>query len=171
MIDKKMLQQLNEQITHEIYSAHLYLAMSAHFESTNLKGFATWMRIQYQEEIIHAMKIFDFINSRGEKAIIAQIGAPMTTWESPLEAFSDAYKHEQKVTALINALVDTAENLKDRATYSFLQWYVDEQVEEEEQTSDVVGKLRLIKDNPHALLMLDSELGARPPAVEATNQA
>lgn len=161
MIDKKVLKLLNEQVNHEFYAAYLYLSMSANFESKSLKGFANWMRVQYEEELIHALKIFDFIGDRGEQAILTQIATPKASWKSPLEAFADAYKHEQKVTALINNLVDVAEKAKDRASYSFLQWYVDEQVEEEAQTSELVDKLKMIKDNAHALLMLDNELGGR----------
>lgn len=161
MIDKKILQVLNEQINAELYSSYLYLAMSAHFESVNLKGFAKWMRAQAKEEVAHAMKIFDYINERGGRVILTQIATPKEKWHSPLEAFTDAYKHEQKVTAMINKLVELASKTKDYATHSFLQWYVDEQVEEEAQTSEIVEKLKMIKEQTCGIFILDKELGAR----------
>lgn len=160
-MDKKVLKVLNEQVNHEFFAAYLYLSMSTYFEAENLKGFANWMRMQYEEEIIHALKIFDYIHDRGEHVVLMQIDTPKAKWKSPLEAFSDAYAHEQKVTALINNIIDVAEKAKDRATMSFMQWYIDEQVEEEAQTSELVDKLKLIKDNPYALLMIDKELAGR----------
>ena len=161
MIDKKMLQALNEQVNHEFYAAYLYLSMSAYFASENFKGFANWLRKQANEEVEHAMKIFDHINERGDKVVLTQIETPKEKWKSPLEAFTDAYKHEQKVTGLIHKLVDLATKVKDHASYSFLQWYVNEQVEEEAQTLEIVDKLKMIKDHTSGLLLLDKELGSR----------
>ena len=119
------------------------------------------MRKQASEEIEHAMKIFNYINERGDKVVLTQIATPKEKWQSPLEAFTDAYKHEKKVTGLINKLVELASELKDHATYSFLQWYVDEQVEEEAQTSEIVEKLKMINDQTCGVFMMDKELGAR----------
>ena len=160
-MNTKMIQALNEQINNELYSAYLYLAMSADFAAKNLTGFAKWMRLQANEEVEHAMKFFDYLNERGAKAILASIKTPKATWKSPLEAFTDAYKHEQKVTTMINNLVELATKLKDHATYSFLQWYVDEQVEEEAQTNEIVEKLKLVKDQICGMMFLDKELGSR----------
>jgi len=161
MLDKKMLQKLNEQINHELHSAYLYLSMAAYFESMNFKGFAHWMKKQAQEEQVHAMKFFDYIYDRGDKVELTQIAAPEKKWKSPLAAFEAAYKHEQKVTGLIHALVKLANEQKDYATASFLQWYVDEQVEEEASADEIVQQLKLVGDNGPALLMLDKHLGAR----------
>jgi ferritin len=167
MISKKMQEALNEQVTAEFYSAYLYLAMEAFFESVNLPGFANWMRVQTQEELTHGIKIYDFLNERGGRVILKAIEQPPSEWASPLAVFEAAYKHEQKVTGLINALVNLAVEEKDHAANSFLQWFVDEQVEEEKSASDIVGKLKLIKDSPQGLYMLDQELAQRvftPPA-------
>jgi ferritin len=167
MISKKMQDALNEQVTAEFYSAYLYLAMEAYFESVNLPGFANWMRVQTQEELTHGIKIYDFLNERGGRVTLKAIDQPPSEWASPLAVFEAAYKHEQKVTGLINALVNLAVEEKDHAANSFLQWFVDEQVEEEKSASDIVGKLKLIKDSPQGLYMLDQELAQRvftPPA-------
>ncbi|MCK4608184.1 MAG: ferritin [Gammaproteobacteria bacterium] len=161
MINEKMVAALNEQINYEIYSAHIYLAMSSNFSSKNLPGFANWMRIQYEEELMHAMKIFDYVINRDGKSVIATIPQPAASWDSPIAAFSDALEHEQKVTARIYDLVNLASELKDHATYSFLQWFVDEQVEEEAQTAEIIGQLDLVKDHSASLLMLDKELRGR----------
>lgn len=169
MIDKKMEQAINDQINAELYSAYLYLSMAAHFEDVGLSGMASWMKIQAQEEVFHAMKFFDFVNERGGRVKLTAIDEPKFDWSSPLEVFSAGYKHEQYVTGRINDLVDIAEELKDRATFNFLQWYVEEQVEEEATADEIVNKLKLIGDNTSALFMLDKELGARvftPPAEE-----
>lgn len=169
MITKKMQDALNEQINAELYSAYLYLSMVAYFESVNLSGFATWMRVQTQEEIVHAMKIYDYVNERGGRVILKSIGEPQAEWKSPLAAFEAAYQHEQKVTALINGLVNLAIEEKDHAANMFLQWFVNEQVEEESSADAVVQKLKLMADAPGALYMLDNEMGQRvftPPAAE-----
>lgn len=169
MISKKIKEALNEQINAELYSAYLYLSMVAYFESVNLPGFAKWMRAQTQEEVMHAMKIYDYINERGGRVVLKAIAEPATKWKSPLAAFEAAYKHEQKVTGLINGLVDLAIKEKDHATNAFLQWFVTEQVEEEQSADEIVQKLKLIASAPGAVYMLDKELGQRvftPPATE-----
>ena len=167
MINKKMQDALNEQVNAEFYSAYLYLSMAAYFESTSLPGFATWMRVQTQEELLHGMKIYDYVNERGGRVTLKSIGEPQTEWESPLAAFEAAYGHEQKVTGLINGLVNLAVEEKDIAANTFLQWFVDEQVEEEESAETVVNKLKLAADASDGMNMLDNEMGQRvftPPA-------
>jgi ferritin len=169
MISKKMQDALNEQINAELYSAYLYLSMDAYFQSTNLVGFANWMRVQTQEEMAHATKMYDYVNERGGRVTLKQIAGPPTEWESPLAAFEAVYEHEQKVTGLINNLVDMAIAEKDHAANTFLQWFVNEQVEEESSADLMVQKLKLMKDAPGGLYMLDNELSQRvftPPATE-----
>lgn len=152
---------LNNQINAELQSAYLYLSMSAYFESINLKGFANWMRIQAQEEAGHAMRFFKFIFDRNGRVTLSSIDEPKGTWKSPLDAFENVYSHEQKVTGLINGLVDLAKKENDHATENFLQWFVGEQVEEEASALEIVEKLRFIKDSANGLLRLDSELAKR----------
>jgi len=167
MLSKKMEKALNDQIQAEIYSAYLYLSMEAYFHSINLPGFANWMRVQYQEEMAHAMKFYDFICERGGKVILQAIDAPPSKWKSPLAVFEAGYQHEQKVTARINALVDVAIGERDHATNNFLQWFVAEQVEEEDNASGVVEQIKLVGEAQGGLFMLDRELGQRvftPPA-------
>jgi ferritin len=161
MIGKKMEEALNGQINAELYSAYLYLSMEAYFGCENLAGFANWMRVQTQEELMHVMKIYDFVAERGGRVVLRTIEQPPAKWDSPLGVFEAVYKHEQKVTGLINDLVDLAVGEKDHATNSFLQWFVTEQVEEEDNASTVLGQLKLIKDSPQALFMMDKELGQR----------
>ena len=156
-----MEKQLNEQINAELYSAYLYQAMAAYFESVELQGFATWMDFQAQEEQEHARKIYDYINQRGGRVKLKAIEGPPIEWEKPLAAFEAALEHEQKVTAMINDLVDLAEKNNDRASYSFLQWFVDEQVEEEDSVNSIVEKLRMVKDSSSGLMMIDDKLGQR----------
>ena len=163
MLDPKMQEALNEQINAELFSAYLYLAMAAYFEAEDLPGFAHWMRVQAQEELEHAMKIFDFVNERKGRVQLAEIKAPKATWSSPAEAFEDALHHEESVTQRIHNLVDLARSLKDYATEVFLQWFVEEQVEEEATAETVLRKVQRAKDHPPALLMLDRELGQRKP--------
>jgi len=167
MISKKLEGAINEQINAELFSSYLYLSMSAYFESISLPGFANWMRVQAQEELFHAMKFFDFINERGGKVILKDIKASQWQWKSPLEVFEHVYSHEQKVTTLINGLVNLAVGEKDHATNNFLQWYVTEQVEEEASAGGMVKKLQLVGDTGNALFMMDQELAKRvyaPPA-------
>jgi ferritin len=164
MLSKKMQDALNGQINAELYSSYLYLSMSACFESTNMPGMAAWMRVQAEEEKMHAMKIFDFVADRGGRVTLAAIAAPPTEWESPLAAFEAAYGHEQKVTGLINELVKLSREENDPATDIFLQWFVTEQVEEEKTADDIVQKLKMVQGQLAALYLLDKELGARQAA-------
>lgn len=161
MLKKKMLKGMNDQINAEMFSAYLYLSMENYFQSISLRGFAAWMRVQAQEEMTHAMKFYDFIHERGGKVSLEAIAKPEANWESPLAAFEAVLAHEQHVTSLINDLVDLAIGEKDHATNIFLQWFVSEQVEEEASAGEVVDRLRLIKDNPSGLFMMDAELGKR----------
>jgi len=169
MITQDMQQKLNGQLNAELYSSYLYLSMSAYFESSDLDGFANWMRVQAREELMHAMKFFDFINSRGGQVALQPIAGPPTDWQSAADAFEEVYRHEQKVTGLINALTSSAVAESDHATNSFLQWFVNEQVEEEESANRVLRNLRLVGSDGAGLLMLDRELSQRvfvPPAAE-----
>ena len=161
MISKKIEDALNDQINAEIYSAYLYLSMVAYFESVNLTGLATWMRAQAQEEMVHAMKIYDFVNERGGRVLLKSIDAPPAEWDSPLAAFEAAYAHEQLVTGRINDLVNLAVAEKDHATNAFLQWFVNEQVEEETSADNVVQNLKMAQNAPGALFIIDRELGQR----------
>jgi len=167
MIPKKMEEALNGQLNAELYSAYLYLSMAAYFESVDLAGFANWMRIQNQEEQFHAMKFYDYIIERGGRVTLRSIETPPSDWDSPLAVFEATLEHERKVTGLINDLVYLAREEKDNASEIFLQWFVNEQVEEEDNVSKVLGQLKLIKDGPQALFMMDKEIGQRvftPPA-------
>ncbi len=161
MLDEKMKKALTDQINEEFYSAYLYLSMSAYFGKIGLKGFANWMMVQYKEEVDHGMKMFNYILSRGEEVKLQVIKEPPSEWKSPLQVFEETLKHEQHITERINYLVDIAEEVKDRATYNFLQWFIDEQVEEEENDREIIDRLKLIGDNKNGLFMLDRDLGAR----------
>lgn len=161
MLNKKLEKELNEHVNAELYSAYLYLSMSAWFETKNLKGFANWMRIQYQEETAHAMKFFDYINERGGTAVLKAIEGPKTKWKSIIEIFEETYKHEQHVTSLVNNLVNVAIEEKDHATNNFLQWFVSEQVEEEANVSGLLEELKMIEGKGPALFMIDRELKQR----------
>ncbi|MBN1456466.1 MAG: ferritin [Sedimentisphaerales bacterium] len=161
MLSKKMEDAFNAQLNAELYSSYLYLSMAAYFESTNLAGFANWMNVQVQEEQFHAMKFYNYINDRGGRVKLGQIDAPQVEWDGPIAVFEATLKHEQKVTSLINNLVFLARDEKDNASEIFLQWFVNEQVEEEDNAGTLLGQLKLIKDNPHALFMIDRELSQR----------
>jgi ferritin len=167
MIGKKMEDAINEQINAEMFSSYLYLSMSAFFADKNLPGFANWMQIQAQEELLHAMKLYDYLIERGGRVILADIKASQSEWDSPIAVFKHVYEHEQKVTGLINNLVNIAIEEKDHAANSYLQWFVNEQVEEEASADGVVKKLEMISDSTSGLFMMDQELGKRiftPPA-------
>lgn len=163
MIKEKIEEALNEQINEEFYSAYLYLSAAAYFDEQGLDGFENWMRLQAQEEVDHAMRFFDYIEERGGRVELENIEKPKIDWGSPLEAFEDALEHEQHITKKINELADLAEEENDRATMNMLQWFIDEQVEEEDSTEEVVQKLKMIDDSPSALMMMDSKLGERMP--------
>ncbi|MFW6009412.1 MAG: ferritin [archaeon] len=161
MISSKLEDAINEQINAEIYSAYLYQSMAAYFEAISLGGFANWMDVQAEEELTHARKFYDYLNERGGRVILDSIDAPDVEWEAPIEAFKDAYNHEQKVTAMINDLVDLAIKENDHATKSFLQWFVDEQVEEEASVEEIIDKMNMIGESGNGLYMFDNKLGER----------
>ena len=161
MISEKLEKAFNDQINKEFYSEYLYLSMKAYFERLNLKGFVNWMSVQVQEEHAHAMGMFNYVHERGGKVELEAIDKPQVEWNSPLHVFEEVLKHEEFVTSKINALMDVAEEVKDRAALSFLDWYLKEQVEEESNVGGVLATLKLIKDDAKALLMLDKELAAR----------
>ncbi len=161
MIEKKVQGALNKHLNAELYSSYLYLSMSAYFESINLKGFANWMRVQAQEELVHALKFYSYICERGGKVILTSIESPETRWNSPLHAFEHVLKHEQKVTGLINSLVNLSVSKSEHATSNFLQWFVAEQVEEEASAEQIVQKLKMLDDDRSGLLFLDQELSKR----------
>jgi ferritin len=161
MLSDRMEKALNGQVNAELYSSYLYLSMNAYFKSVNLDGFANWMYAQAQEELMHAMKLYDYINQRGGRTLLAAIEAPPDQWESPLSVFEDTLKHEKKVTGLINGLVDIAMEERDHATQIFLQWFVTEQIEEEESVGNVLEQLKLLGDAKQGLFMMDRELATR----------
>jgi len=167
MITKIMQDAINAQITRELYSANLYLAISAYYHSLNLNGFANWMRIQAQEEMQHGMKFFDYLLSRDGKVVLGQIQAPPTEWDNPLAAFEAALEHERYITKNINDLADLSFDQKDHASSNMLQWFVNEQVEEEATTGEIVDRMKLAGDAKTPLFMLDSELKARKLGVAA----
>jgi len=171
MLSEKIENALNAQLNAELYSSYLYLSMNAFFKSNNLDGFANWMHAQAQEELIHAMKIYDFINQRGGRVVLSQIEAPPIEWSSPVEVFEETLKHEQKVTGLINNLVEIALSEHDHATNIFLQWFVTEQVEEEENVGNVLQQLILLGEEKNSLFMIDRELANRgAPAGESGSE-
>ncbi|OPY39329.1 MAG: ferritin [Methanoregula sp. PtaU1.Bin051] len=161
MLSKTMEDALNRQINRELYSSYLYLAMSAYFKAANLDGFAHWMRLQAEEEKVHGMKIYDYVIARGGKVMLQAIEAPKAKWASAGKVFEEVYTHEQKVTGMINTLVELAMKEKDHATFEMLQWFVREQVEEEENASAILVKIRMVGDVPGHLFCLDHELGER----------
>jgi ferritin len=164
MLTDKMQKALNGQLNAELYSSYLYLSMNAYFKSVNLDGFANWMYYQAQEELEHSMKFYDFIIQRGGKVVLTQIEAPPTEWDSPLAVFEATLAHEQKVTGLINDLVEIALEEHDHATNIFLQWFVSEQVEEEESVGGVLQQLKLMGEAKGGLFMIDRELAKRGPS-------
>jgi len=170
MISKKMAQALNKQLNNELYSAYLYLSMSSYTTHIGLKGAANWFMVQYQEEMVHAMKFYDYVNSVGEHAQLAAIAAPPVEFGTLLSMFEQTLRHEQFITQSINDLMDMAIKEKDHATQIFLQWFVTEQIEEEGNDNDIIAQLKLIGDSPQGLMMIDRDLAARvftPPAATA----
>jgi ferritin len=161
MLGKKMLDELNKQLNREMYSAYLYMSMSAYSEHIGLRGFANWFMVQYKEEMEHAMRIYQYINEQGEQVKLMAIEEPPAVFESPLDMFEKTSAHEQFITKSINNLMDVAIEEKEHATKIFLQWFVTEQIEEESNDSDIINRLRLIGDSGNGLFMLDREMGTR----------
>jgi ferritin len=161
VIPQKVQDAINEQIKNELYSAYIYLAMSAHFESESLTGFASWMRVQAREEVTHGMKLFDYLTDRGGTVALKAIQAPPSKFDSPLGIFQTALKHEQEVTAMIHGLYALAAQENDYPTQVALNWFVTEQVEEEKTAAEIVAQLEMVADNRTALLLLDREMAGR----------
>ncbi len=164
MLNPEIQDAFNKQINAELHSAYLYLSMSAHFEAQSLAGMANWMRIQAQEETGHAMRFYNFINERDGRVTLTGIEGPKTEWSSPLEVFQDAYEHEQKITAMINDLSSLSASLKDHAAHNFLEWFVAEQVEEENAVRTIVDQLKLVGEDGVGQFILDGQLGQRTAA-------
>ncbi len=160
-LNKKVEELLNKQINAEFWSAYLYLSMSAYYQAKGLKGFANWMKIQCQEELTHGNKIFDYINERGGRVILQPIAKVETDWKDNVHVFTDTYEHECKVTELIHNCVNMAIEVKDHATVNMLQWFVNEQVEEEATALELLDHLKMIGESGTAIYMLDKELSAR----------
>jgi ferritin len=158
---KEMEKAFNKQVNAELYSSYLYLAMESYFQSISLSGFASWMRVQVQEEMFHGIKIYDYIHERGGKARLEAIAKPEEKWETPLAAFEHVLAHEQHVTGLINNLIDVAIDVRDHAAKAFLDWFITEQVEEESTAGQIVDRLRLIGQDSSGLFLLDTELAKR----------
>lgn len=161
MLSEKIENALNEQINAEFYSGYLYLSMASYLEEIDYPGFAQWMKVQAKEEQDHGMKMYDYVISRGGRVTLDSIKAPQTEWDGVEAIFEHVLEHEQLVTSLINDLVDLAIAEKDHATNQFLQWYVAEQVEEEENAMENIGKIKRGKGSSNILFMLDSEFGSR----------
>ena len=157
-MDKKLIDSLNDQMNFELYSSYIYLSMASYLKSLNLDGFANWMDIQVKEELAHVDKFYNFLHARGENVEFDAIAKPQHKWTSPLAVFEHALEHEKIVTKRINALVDQSGKVSDHATLNFLQWFVGEQVEEEESVMSVVQQIKLVGDS---LFLLDRELGQR----------
>ncbi|WP_163325212.1 ferritin [Draconibacterium mangrovi] len=161
MLKEKVLKALNEQINAEQYSSLLYLSMSAYFNDKGLPGFANWMYVQYQEELTHANKFFNYVVERGGKVELKAIDQMPTTWEGVIDVYEKTLEHEQLVTSLIDNLVDVAVEERDHATQSFLRWFVDEQVEEEANVTEILDTLKLINGQGNGIFMLDREMRNR----------
>ncbi len=161
MLSKKMYTAINKHMNTELYSAYLYLNMSSAANAMGFKGAATWFNVQYQEEMVHFMKFYTYLNSQGEQAVVDAMPAPTSSFMSLLHMLEETLQHEQHITRCINELTDHAVAEKDHASQIFLQWFITEQIEEEENDREIIGKLKLIGDNGYGLLMLDNELGQR----------
>ncbi|MCK4668953.1 ferritin [Candidatus Bathyarchaeota archaeon] len=174
MLSERMTEALNKQINREIYSAYLYLSMSADSTFKGLKGFANWFMVQYQEEMTHAMKIYDYINNQGGQVKLMAVEQPPMEFGSPLEIFEKTLEHEKFVTKCINDLVNLAIDQKDHATKIFLQWFITEQIEEETNDNDIIATLKLVGKEGNGLFMIDKELATRvfvPPATSEESPA
>lgn len=161
MLSEKMQAALNKQINAEYYSSYLYLSMASYAESLNLAGVAHWFRMQAEEELIHMHKFFNYVCERGGRVTLTAIDAPETEWDSLVAVFEQTFSHEQHVTSLINSLVDLSLEEKDHATNNMLQWFIAEQVEEEASADAILQQLKLMKDAPGGIFMLDRELSGR----------
>jgi len=161
MIPKKIEEAFNDQVKYELESAYIYLSMAAWFEAEGLAGMARWMRAQVQEEVTHAMRFYKHILERGGRVRLQPVAAPPSEWKSALDAFEAAYEHEKFITGRIDLLSKLSQAENDFASRTMLQWFVDEQVEEEDNTSRVAQQLKLVGSDGRGILMLDRELGTR----------
>ena len=166
MLSKTLEKALNEQINKEYYSAFLYLSMASHFENINMLGMASWMRMQYEEEVMHAIKIFDMIIDMEGRVVLKQVDSPPSKFDSVLSVFEQTLDHERNVTKMINDIYSLARKESNYAVQSALQWFIDEQVEEEKSVLEIVNQLKMIGDETTPLLMLDSKLGSRTDSPE-----
>jgi ferritin len=160
-MDKKLYEELNNQIKKELYSAYLYLSMASYFDFLNLEGFAHWMKVQAKEEFGHAMRIYEFLNDRGERVIFDEIEKPPSDFTSPIDVFEKTLEHEKKVTKSIENLYSLAKEKNDYSAEIMLQWFITEQVEEEKNASVILEKLKKIEGKEHLLMYFDKELGKR----------
>ena len=161
MLSKKIEEALNEQINKEIYSAYLYLSMSAHSTNKGLPGFANWFMLQYQEEMEHAMRFYVYINEQGSKVKLKKIDEPLSSFKGPMDMFQKTLNHEKFVTKSINDLLELAIKQRDFATQTFLQWFVTEQIEEEANDNEIISKLKLAGKEGNGLFMIDKDLSTR----------
>lgn len=161
MINDKIEKMINDQMNFEFYSAYIYKAMAAYCDSVDLKGFANWFKVQEQEENFHADKFYNFLLDRGGRPYFTEIPYPPKDWDSIKAVFEHALKHERIVTERINNIMTVSLKLKDHATSSFLNWYVDEQVEEESNVDSIIKQLKLLEGSGHGLFMIDKELLTR----------
>ncbi|WP_346868516.1 MULTISPECIES: ferritin [unclassified Clostridium] len=161
MLSDNLLKNLNDQVNFEFYSSYTYLAMAAYAESVDLSGIANFFRVQAQEELFHAMKLYDYIFQKNGVVELEKIDKPEGKYESIIDVFETGYKHEQLVTSRIYKLADIASEEKEHATMSLLRWFIDEQVEEENTFNTLLKKIKRAEDNPAALYMLDEELATR----------
>jgi ferritin len=160
-LSKKMQDAVNEQIREELYSSYIYLSMAAYCESINLPGFAAWMQAQSQEELEHALKFYGFVHDRGGRVILEALGQPPAEFDGPLGVFEETLKHEQYITGRIYKLYALAVEENDYASLSTLQWFVDEQVEEEKTAGEILEMVKTIGDHKQGLIMLDRQLAGR----------
>jgi len=173
MLNPKIEKALNEQLNKEFFSSYLYLSMSAYYSTLSLDGFANWMRVQYDEEFFHAMKFYAYIIERGGKVVLETITKPQTDWEGVIDVFEATLEHERFVTSSINNLASLAVEEKDHATINFLNWFVNEQVEEEATAENILNKLKLIGEDGNGVYMMDKELATRvfvPPVTPAAKK-
>lgn len=172
MVNPKVEKIMNEQIKHEMESFYIYMSMAAYFHAENLDGMAHWMRSQAHEEMVHAMKFFDHINDRGGKVKLMDLKQLKTEWSSPLEAWEDAYEHEQFISGKINEIMSVVREEKDYPAEPLADWFVNEQIEEEANTSKIAAEMQRIENSKGGLFMMDRELGNRPfPAGSALDPA
>ena len=163
-MNQQLVDAFNAQIQAEFQSAYVYLGMAAWFTENNLPGFAQWMRVQWEEETQHAMKLFDFLHNRGERVMLRPLSAPGDTYTSALDVFEHVHQHEQSITSSINALYEHALNTKDLPSQIVLQWFINEQVEEEALVIEIIERLKLVGSDGPSIYLLDRQMATRPSA-------